>query len=493
MEGRAPKIHSIRHNFIMNAIQVASTFLFPLITFPYVSRVLGAAGTGRVAFAVSVVYYFTAVASLGIPTYGLRACARCREDPEQLRQTVQELLLLGCVLTALCYAALLILIHIVPRFEQDRTLLLVCSGTLLLTNIGAEWFYQAIEQYDYITLRNIAFKLLSLVLMFLLVKTPDDCAVYAGVQVLATVGANVLNFLRLNRFVSLRPVGHWDIRRHLRPTLVFFLLAVATTIYTNLDTVMLGFMTDDTMLGYYNAAVKIKGILVSVVTALGVVLLPRLSFYLESGRETEFRRIARSAMQVVLVMAVPLTLYCMLEAENIIRLLSGREYLPAVPAMIAIMPTLLLIGLSNVTGIQILVPLGKERLTVRSTVWGAATDLVLNLILIPRLGALGAAIGTLAAETVVLAVQLYYLREERTLRPDAADTLKILLSAAVGAAVILLGRAVLGPVQSSFLALLLSAVGFFGACAAVLLVTKEQAVREFVLPTLKRFLPKASS
>ena len=145
------KIHSIKYNFIMNAILKMSSFLFPLITFPYISRILGPEGNGKVSFASSVVYYFTVVASLGIPTYGIRICTRYRDDKEKLSRTVHELLMINSVLTVLSYVVLVILTVCVPRLRGDWKLLLVSSVTLVLSSMGVEWFYQAIEQYAYIT------------------------------------------------------------------------------------------------------------------------------------------------------------------------------------------------------------------------------------------------------------------------------------------------------------------------------------------------------
>lgn len=469
------KTPSIRKNFLMNAMLTMSSFLFPLITFPYVSRILLPAGTGTVSFATSVVAYFNMFAQLGIPTYGIRACAQVRDDREALTRTAHELLLLNLLMSAISYAVLAVCLITVPRLRAERTLIIVISLTIGLTAIGMEWLYKALEQYTYITLRSIVFKLVALIAMFLLVHREEDYILYGGITILASSASNILNFIHARRFISMRSVGGYDLRRHWKPVAVFFAMACATTVYTNLDTVMLGFMTTKVDVGYYNAAVKIKNILVSIVTALGAVLLPRASYYIEHGETERFREITRKSLRFVLLLASPLMLYFIFFAREGVRLLSGPAYDGAVLPMQLIMPTLLLIGLTNILGLQMLVPLGREKVVLQSEIAGAVTDVILNAILIPRMASAGAAIGTLAAELVVLLVQYFALRDqvrETFLRlPYGKVLLSLLLASAAALWVKRLG-------WSSFPALALSAACFFGVCGAVLLLLREPLVTE---------------
>ncbi len=237
-------------------------------------------------------------------------------------------------------------------------------------------------------------------------------------------------------------------------------MACATTVYTHLDVVMLGFMTTDTDVGYYNAAVKIKNVLVSVVTSLGTVLLPRASYYIEFGRMDEFRRISRKALHFVFLLASPLMLYFMLFAREGILFLSGPAYGGSIAPMQIIMPTLLFIGVTNILGIQILVPLGRERIVLYSEIAGAVVDVVINALLIPRFASSGAAVGTLVAEAVVLAVQYGALRGEIGEAFRAISYGRLLAGLAIACAASLWVRA-LG--LGTFFTLVLSAALFFGA------------------------------
>ncbi len=396
----------------MNVILTMSSFIFPLITFPYVSRVLMPVGTGKVSFATSLISYFSMFAQLGIPTYGIRACAQVRDNREELTRTAHELLFINLIMCVISYAALFFALAFVPRLEDDRTLYIVVSFTIILTSIGMEWLYKALEEYVYITVRSIIFKAIALVAMFLLIHSESDYVIYGGISIFAACASNVLNFINAHRYIDMRPVGNYNLRRHLKAVAVFFAMSCATTVYTHLDTLMLGFMATDEDVGYYNAAVRVKTILVSVVTSLGTVLLPRASYYVEHGLLDDFRRITKKAINFVFLVAAPLALYFILYARPGILFLSGPEYEGSVIPMMVIMPTLLLIGITNILGIQILVPQGKELQVMYSEIAGAVTDVIINAILIPRMQSTGAAIGTLAAEAAVLIVQYWVLRKE---------------------------------------------------------------------------------
>lgn len=472
------KHKSLKLNFIMNAILTMSSMIFPLITFRYVSGILMPEGTGKVSFAVSLISYFNMFAQLGIPTYGIRACAMVRDDREELTRTAHELLAINLLVGLLAYAALGLAIAFLPALQDDKTLYLVVSSTILLSAIGMEWLYKALEQYAYITLRSILFKLLALAAMFLLIHKKSDYVIYGGISVFASSAAGIVNLLHARKYIGFRPVGGYRLGRHMKAVLVFFAMSCATTVYTNLDTVMLGVMTTKTDVGYYDAAVKVKNILVSVVTSLGTVLLPRASYYVEMHMEAEFRRISAKALNFAVLAALPLMVFFMIYARPSIAFLTGgTAYDPAALPMQVIMPTLLLIGVTNILGIQILVPLGREKTVLISEIAGAVTDLVLNAILIPGLAATGAAIGTLAAEAVVLAVQYAALRQEIRPAVRAIPFGKILLAAAA-AAVAGGWIGILG--LGSFLTLLLAAAVFFGVYGGVLLATKEPLTREIV-------------
>lgn len=466
---------SIKLNFIMNALLTMSNLIFPLITFPYVSRILLPVGTGKVAFATSVVTYFSMFAQLGIPTYGIRVCAQVRDDKEKLSRTVQELLFISLAMTALAYLLFFTGLCIVPRMRSDKALFLIVSSMIFFNSIGMEWLYKGLEEYTYITVRSIVFKVVSLGTMFLLVTKQSDYVIYGGISIFASSASNAFNFINAHKYVSLCPVGRYNFKQHLKPIMVFFAMSCATTIYTNLDTVMLGFMKTDEDVGYYNAAVKVKGILVSIITSLGTVLLPRASYYIEHGLKNEFEKIAKKAIHFVCVVSLPLMMYFILYAKESIYFLSGSAYDGSIFPMQVLMPTLFFIGLTNVMGIQVMVPLGREKWVLYSVMIGAGVDLMINALLIPSIASSGAAIGTLVAEAAVLTYQYWKLKN---LMHGVFENVRwrMLLLAMLAAAVASVGVKILA--LGTFFTLVLSAAVYFGIYGIILIIAGEPLVKE---------------
>lgn len=480
------KEHSVTFNFIMNFILTASAVIFPLITFPYVSRILLPVGTGKVASAVAVVNYFSMVSMLGIPTYGIRACAQVRDDKEKLSRTVQEILIINSIMTVIVYIVFGICLQTVPEFAEDRTLLLVVSSAIFLNVIGVSWLYSALEEYAYITMASLFFKIIAVIGMFVLVRTRQDYVIYGALTVISNIGSYVFNFLRLGKHITLKPVGKYNLKKHIKPIGVFCAMTVANSIYTNLDTVMVKFISGDEQTGYYNAAVYVKTALVSLVISLGTVLLPRLSYYVEKGMQKEFRRIASHALSFVLLMSLPLAVYFMIFADVGIDFLSGPAYAPAALSMRLIMPTIVFIGLSNILGMQILVPTDGEGKVLKAVIAGSVIDLILNLMLIPYMGAVGATIGTLVTEFAVVCIEAVFLknflREIHQKHRVTPYILALVPAVIVSAAVY--KNALTG--AGDFLILAVTAVIFFGIYGVILLVIKETITVEFVLPYLKK-------
>ena len=469
------KQKSLKINVVMNMILTMSSFIFPLITFPYISRILLPDGTGKVSFATSLISYFSIFAQLGIPTYGIRACAKVRDNREELTRTAQELLIINLVMSAITYAVFFIALAFVPRLQDEKTLYIIISFTIILNSIGMEWLYKALEQYTYITLRSLIVKIAALIAMFLLVHQKSDYLIYGAISIFASSASNIFNLINVRKYIDIKPIGKYNFKRHFKAIAVFFSMSCATTIYTNLDTVMLGFMKGDSDVGYYNAAVKIKSILVSIITSLGAVLLPRASYYVEHKLFDEFHRITKKAVSFVFITAMPLLVYFVMYAKEGIYFLSGEAYAGSIIPMQVIMPTLLFIGITNILGIQILVPLGKEKFVLYSEIIGAVIDIIINAILIPELASVGAAIGTLVAEFAVLIVQCIALKDRIRLIFSNIHYIRIIIGIGLGIAgtfwVKLLGL-------SDFFTLLISAFVFFGIYGVFLLWRKEEILIE---------------
>ena len=485
------KYKSVKFNFIMNFILTLSNFIFPLITFPYVSRILQASGLGKVGFATSIIAYFSMIAMMGIPTYGIKACAKIRDDSYKLTKTVYELLILNTIFLAFSLTLLLLSVIFINKFYIDKELYIILAFSMLFNVLGIEWLYKALEQYSYITIRSIFFKIASLILLFVCVKESNDILPYAMLTVLASVGAGILNFYNLRKIITLYKITfkQLEITKHIKPSFTFFLLTISITIYVNLDSIMLGFMTSDDNVGYYSAAVKIKQILVTLVTSLGAVMLPRLAFYYEQKRFDEFKDLVKNALGFILIVSLPLTIYFTLYAKDAILLLSGESFLASVEPMQIIMPTVFLIALSNLMGWQILVPMDREKQIVFSTIIGAIVGGIINIFAIPYLGVNGAAIANLCAECAVVVVQIILLR--KFIFPILA---KINIWKMLIALFISTGVTLLIPFNSNeIINLLLSSILFFGSYLISLLILKEPMVYQIFSSVLNKIKLKRNA
>lgn len=471
---------SIRFNYIMNMIYTVSGMLFSVLIYPYAARKLGETGIGAVSFANSIVSCFGILAQLGIPTYGIKACAQVRDDREKLTRVVRELLLINLITCALTYLVFFGTVVAVPRLRQDRELFLVMGSVLFFNTIGVEWLYKGLEKYRYLTVTSLVFKGIALAGTFLLIRSEADYVIYGGITIFALAGSGVLNFLNLRKYIGGEKKGarrgeKLDLKRHLHPIVIFLAMSVATTIYTNMDSAMLGFMKGSAENGYYDVAVKVKNILVSVLSSLGAVLLPRMSFYLKNGWAEEFQRVTRRALRFILELSAPVCLYFILFADTSVHFLVGGRFSESVRPMQIIMPTVILIGLTNVIGMQMMVPLGKERQVLHSEVAGALVNLVVNAALIPGFGCSGAAIGTVAAEVTVLLVQTRAMRERVLPVLLGIPYGKLLAALVLGTAASLWTR---GMGWGNFVTLAVSAVLFFGGYVLTLLALGEEMARE---------------
>ncbi len=485
------KYKSVKFNFIMNFILTLSNFIFPLITFPYVSRILQASGLGKVGFATSIIVYFSMIAMMGIPTYGIKACAKIRDDSYKLTKTVYELLILNTIFLAFALTLLLLSVIFIDKLYIDKELYIILAFSMLFNVLGIEWLYKALEQYSYITIRSIFFKIASLILLFIFVKESNDILPYAMLTVLASVGAGILNFYNLRKIITLYKITfkQLEITKHIKPSFTFFLLTISITIYVNLDSVMLGFMTSDDNVGYYSAAVKIKQILVTLVTSLGAVMLPRLAFYYEQKRFDEFKDLVKNALGFILIVSLPLTIYFTLYAKDAILLLSGESFLASVEPMQIIMPTVFFIALSNLMGWQILVPMDREKQIVFSTIIGAVIGGIINFFAIPHLGVNGAAIANLCAECAVVIVQVVLLR--KFIFPILAkiNIWRMLMALLISTWIVLIVSFNL----SEFINLLLSSILFFGCYLVSLLILKEPVVYQIFSSVLNKIKLKRNA
>ena len=401
---------SVKVNYILNLINTGTQMLFPLITFPYVCRVIEADGIGQINFFQSIISYISLFTCLGIPMYAIREIARDRSDVVQMNRTAMEILLLHSMLTLVGYAIVAILCLTVPQIQVNIPLFLILSLTIFFTAIGCEWFYQGIEDFKYITIRGLIIKTVSVVLLFIFVKSKTDLLYYGCYIVFGVLGGNIFNFLRLRKYIHRENIifSELHIKRHVKPVLKVFSFSVVTSIYLQLNTVLLGFLKNALAVGYFAAATKVMQMLLMMSSCLGSVMMPRASHLIAENKEDEFNRLIQKSYDFTLAIALPMTIGLIFCAPSLITALCGVKFEHSILPSQIIAPIILMVAISNVFGIQVLFPKGKINIVTLCCGIGAVADLILNLCLIPFFSYIGTSIAYLGAE-VATTVSMYFI------------------------------------------------------------------------------------
>ena len=476
--------HSAKYNLIMNYILQISNFLFPLITYPYITRVLGADSLGKVSFANSVTTYFASLATFGITTYAVRTCAKVRNHFQKLTRTAHELLIANGVTTFFAVILLAIVVYVVPRFREEWSLMLIFGVSVFTEFLGVNWLYTSLEQFRYITVRTVAFKLLSLLLILLFIRRSSDYILYAAITVSAVAGSNLVNFWHCRNYIGLKLEFPYQIKKHYHMTKWFFIQSAAMTLFFNMDVTMLGFLSTSSQVGNYEIALKIKYLFSTLVSSLGTLFLPKLSSdFAENNMEAYWKTIYKSLSYVCFI-TMPIVGFVWLESKDMIDLLCGEGYQLAGSILQGLVPVVFFIGLSTVTGTQLLISMEKEKCVFCSILIGSVVNFILNAVLIPEYYAMGAAFATVLSEAVVLTVQLVFVRRQNIRLP----ILKIMKKPMVGtflAFVATLSVSLL--MQNRGLSRLFLLSGLYGLIyAGILFAVKEEIFMELIDTVFRR-------
>jgi O-antigen/teichoic acid export membrane protein len=392
---------------------------------------------------------------------------------------IAELFIINSVITVVVLLVLLCSLIFVDKFQNEPILFFITFITVGTAPLGMNWLYSGLEQYGYITKRSILFKTISLLLVFALVHDKSDYGIYAGVMAFSTIGSYLFNFFYARRFFSIKLIHKLRFKIHFKPTLYLFGSILAVSIYTNLDTIMLGFVSGDTQVGLYTVATKVKWLLLTSVNAISTVLLPRLSYYISENRIKEFKAILKKSTSIILMISIPLTLFFISEAKDTIMILGGNDYIKAAISMQIIMPILLISGFSNITGNQILIPLGKDKLFLIAVSLGAVVNFIINLILLKPYGSVGASIATLIAEVAQMLIQLWFSRSYIKNSVDKRGGVRIIVGSLVALSVSLFIKLFIYSSNNAFINIIIQGIIFFGIYLLFLLLIKEPLLYEY--------------
>ena len=400
---------SLKKSVFYNTIKIILSLIFPLISFPYVSRVLLPDNIGKVNFATSIISYFSMFAMLGINAYGIRECAKLRDDKEKLSTLTLELISINSISMIISYLILTISIFIVPKFFEYRILLIIYSATIIFNFMGMEWLYSGLEEFKYITIRSFIFQLLSIISLFIFIKTKEDYIKYSIISVCATGGSNIFNLIHSRKFIDFKLVKKIFPLRHLRSITTMFGISITASIFTMLDTTMVGLLSTSFQVGLYSASIKGVKLVRSIISVISSTLMPRVSYYVKTNNIQRFNELLEKNLNITLFFSIPATILFTINSPLVIQILSGKAYSSAIPCVQIIALTIFFSSISLIIDNQLFIPLNKEYLNLIGLVIGAVIDFVLNCIFIPTKGAIGACIGTVVAEGVMFIYHIFFL------------------------------------------------------------------------------------
>lgn len=401
------KTKKLHVNALLNMLRTVLTILFPLITLPYINRILGIENVGKINFVSSYMSYFILLSGLGIPAYAVREGAKVKDSKEKLSKLVSQLFSLNVLATGIAYLLLFLSIFFIDSLKDYLLLLIIQSITILGTTISVSWFFTIIEDFLYVTLRTILFQIVSILLIFLFVHTREDLLNYAWILVVSQSGSSILNFLYLRRFVDLRLTLNLELKKHFKPIFILFATSVAMVIYVNSDMTMLGFLSGDYEVGLYATSVRIYTIVKNILASLLAVTTPRLSYYLIRQEDDKFARvIEKTWMHLVLIM-FPIMAGLYLLSDKIIVFIAGETFIPASRSLQILVLAIFFALLATFLSTCLLLPKGKESKILKATFYSAILNIICNFFLIPLFHQNGAAWTTVLAE---FTVALYLLR-----------------------------------------------------------------------------------
>ena len=405
---------SIKRNFLYNIILNISKVIFPLITAPYVSRVLEPDGVGLFNFANTYAGYFAMFAALGIPLYGVREIPKMQNLKGETK-FVSEILSISVISTFLCSILFLLSVLFIPLLSENLLVFTISAIVLYLTPFKIDWYFQGKEEFAYITFRSLVVKTLSVILLFVLVHDKEDLILYVTLNAFCSIFNELWNFIKLYK-IGIHPYFTICGKQHLRPLIVLFSSAIAIHIYVYIDTVMLGFITNFEEVGYYNCATHISKAILPIVTSLSAVAIPRVSILKETHSWEKINDLMYKSFSIVGYISFPIAIGVIVVSPVFVPLFFGELFRGAILPLQILITTIVVIGLNNITGMQILIGLGHDRQYLYSVLTGTFINLILNSILIPCWGAIGAAIASVLSEMIVLSVMTYYVYSKTKIR-----------------------------------------------------------------------------
>ena len=476
---------SVKRNLMYSTVLTMSTYLVPLIVFPYISRVLGVEGIGIVDTVDNMIDYCILFSMMGLTSVGVREIAKNKDNPQSLSQTFTDLFALNLCSTALIAIVFILVVALSPQIQDYGILIPVGILKLTANLFWIEWLYQGLEEFRYITLRSVILRTLFIFGVFLFVHSTTDVATYYMLFVGISIGNAVCNWYHKRTYL------HWDIRRanikrYLRPFLLLGVFAMLSAIYAKLSLPVLSFLTDNEEAGNYATATRVYQVIIALISTLTGVMIPRMSVLMKDGQFNLVRQYTHTAFKLLFLFAFPLICFVELFASDIVRLFAGPGFEGAIPCIRIIMLQLIVIGAEKIMVLQLLIPLRKDHTIVMAGMAGVVVWTILTVLLVPRYQSTGTAFVWLAAEAIVLVIAS--VEVWRSLSISIPFKL-LFVSVLYAIPYLLIGWLVFVTTDQSILRILICIL-FFVAYASVL---EAKVYKTGILKAISNILPRLSA
>ena len=405
----ANDISKIKKNSIYNILRTAFKIIYPLVTLPYIMRVLEAENVGKIDFSGSIVSYVSLVATLGVAAYAVRECSQHRENAEDLGQTASEILSINIVSTIIAYIGLVVVLLFSRELDSYRLLIGIQALTIAFDIIGADWLNSAMEDFRYITIRTIIVQIISLIAMFIFVRTKDDYVIYAIILTVATSGASLINVFYRRKYCKTRFTLKLNLKKHLIPILLLFSLQISQSIFVNSDKTILGLIKGDYQVGLYGVSVRIYTMANTMLAAFTTVMIPRLSEGFAKKDYGDINHLMKYALELLLVLGIPCVCFIEAIAPEIITAIAGESYVDASLSLQLLGGALLFSMIGGWVLNLSLIPAGRDKEGLISSIICAVVNIGLNFVLIPLWGLNAAALTTLLAQLIGMVLMFFYM------------------------------------------------------------------------------------
>lgn len=402
------RMPSVKTNFLYSSILTTANYIFPLLTYPYVSRVLGVEKIGICNFIDSIINYFILFSMMGISITGIREIAKYKNNQTELNKTFSSLIVLNIISTTIMLLILVAVTYTIPQLYEHKELMYIGGLKLMSNFLLIEWFYKGLEEFKYITKRTLIVKSIYVLSIFIFIHNPKDYILYYAILTMMITINAIINTIHSRKFIEFS-INKISIKPFVKPFISLGIYMLLTSMYTSFNIAYLGFVSGATEVGYYTTATKLHSIILSIFTAFTGVMLPRMSSLIAENKYEDFKNMFYKSVNILFGLSIPLIIFSIILSPCIIYIISGKGYEGAIIPMQIVMPLILIIGYEQILIIQALMPLKKDKAILINSMVGAGVSLICNLIFVTSYKSIGSAIVWLISELTVLCIAQYFI------------------------------------------------------------------------------------